>query len=151
MYQQKMLDYLADRYENLMPFHRLIGAKVDHLSMSDVQVRLKMKDELIGNHAKGILHAGVISSVLTLTGGLIASVELLKRLDNPTIDEFSNRLDHLGALDQRVDYLRTGKADGFIATGSVLRQGNRIAVIRTELTDDANTLIAAGTGSYIVG
>ena len=151
MEQQEMLDYLADRYESRMPFHRLIGAKVDHLSLSRVRVRLDMKDELIGNHAKGILHAGVISSVLALTGGLIASVELYKRLDNPTLDEFSKRLDQLGAIDQRADFLRAGKANFFTATGSVLRQGRRIAVIRTELNDDTNTLIAAGTGSYIVG
>ena len=119
--------------------------------MSEVRVRIDMKDELIGNHAKGILHAGVISTVLALTGGIIASVELLKRLDSPTIDEYSKRLDQLGALDQRVDYLRAGKADYFIATGSSLRQVKTIAVIRTELTDDTDTLIAAGTGSYFVG
>jgi len=33
----------------------------------------------------------------------------------------------------------------------VLRKGNKVAVIRTEMHNDHELLIAAGTGTYIVG
>ena len=109
-----------------------------------------MREELIGNFMRGILHGGVISSVLDLTGGLIASVELLKHLQGGELEEIARRLGRIGTIDLRVDYLRAGKGDFFMATGSVLRRGNKVAVIRTELCNDQELLIAAGTGTYLV-
>jgi uncharacterized protein (TIGR00369 family) len=145
------LKLLGDIYENKMPFDRLLGIQIDSLTPTDVRVRIEMRQELIGNFMRGILHGGVISSVLDLTGGLIASVELLKQSEGMPPDEIVKRLTRIGTIDMRVDYLRAGKGDFFTATGSVLRQGNKVAVIRTEFCNDQNLLIAAGTGTYLVG
>lgn len=146
-----MLDFLADLYENRMPFDQLLGVKVECLSMEEVKVKLEMREELIGNFARGSLHGGVISSVLDLTGGLIASVEILKNLEGKDIDEVGRRLTRVGTIDLRVDYLRAGKGAHFIATGSTLRIGNKVAVVRTELINNSDSLIAAGTGTYLIG
>ena len=151
MNQQEMLNLLADIYENRMPFDLLLGIKIDRLSMEEVKVKIEMREELIGNFVRGSLHGGVISSVLDLTGGLIASVELLKNLEGKDIGEVSKRLARVGTIDLRVDYLRAGKGAHFIATGSTLRIGNKVAVVRTELTNNKNSLIAAGTGTYLIG
>ena len=146
-----MLRILADIYENQMPFDRLLGIKIDRLTMSEVKVRIDMREDLVGNFIRGILHGGVISSVLDLTGGLIASVELLKNLEDSSMDEISRRIARVGTIDLRVDYLRGGKGVHFIASGSALRKGNKVAVIRTELTNEQDTIIAAGTGTYLIG
>lgn len=151
MNMQDMLDQLKEFYENIMPFDRLLGIRIDSLTATDIKVRIDMRDELIGNVVRKILHGGVISSVLDLTGGLIASVELLKQLENIKFEEIEKRLSRIGTIDLRVDYLRAGKGDFFTASGSVLRKGNKVAVIRTELCNDQNLLIAAGTGTYLVG
>lgn len=151
MNMQDMLDQLKEFYENIMPFDRLLGIRIDSLTTTDIKVRIDMRDELIGNVVRKILHGGVISSVLDLTGGLIASVELLKQLENIKFEEIEKRLSRIGTIDLRVDYLRAGKGDFFTASGSVLRKGNKVAVIRTELCNDQNLLIAAGTGTYLVG
>ena len=98
-----------------------------------------------------MLHGGVISAVLDLTGGLIASVELLTQLGNVPTEEIAKRLARIGTIDMRIDYLRAGKGDHFLATGSILRQGGRVAVVRTDLHNDQNLLIAAGTATYQVG
>lgn len=148
---QEMLDQLKDIYENHMPFHRLLGVKIDSLTPTDIRVRVEMREELIGNFVRRILHGGVISSILDLTGGLIAFAELLKHLEHMHPDEIGKRLSRVGTIDMRVDYLRMGEGEFFIATGSVLRKGNKVAVIRTELCNDQNLLIAAGTGTYLVG
>ena len=148
---QEMLEQLKEIYENIMPFDRLLGIHIDSLSLTDIKVRIDMREELIGNVIRRILHGGVISSVLDLTGGLIASVELLKQLENIEFGEIEKRLARIGTIDLRVDYLRAGKGDFFTASGSVLRKGNKVAVIRTELCNDQNLLIAAGTGTYLVG
>lgn len=151
MEQEEILKFLADIYENRMPFDRLLGVKVASLTMTDVKVRIDMREELIGNFVRNILHGGVISSVLDLTGGLIASVELLKHMQGRNIDDIGKSLTRIGTIDLRVDYLRAGEGDYFIASGSILRKGNKVAVVRTELMNDRDLLIAAGTGTYLVG
>lgn len=148
---QKIFDRLADVYENQMPFDRLLGIQVEALSFSQTRVRIDMKDQFIGNHFRKILHGGVISSVLDLTGGLIASVEIIKNFTSEQPEEIMAHLARVGTIDLRVDYLRAGKGIYFITSGSVLRKGNKVAVIRTEMHNDQNLLIAAGTGTYIVG
>lgn len=148
---QKIFDLLADVYENQMPFDRLLGIKVEALSFTETRVRIDMKDEFIGNHIRKILHGGVISSVLDLTGGLVASVELIKNFTSDQPEQTMAHLTRVGTIDLRVDYLRAGKGIYFITSGSVLRKGNKVAVIRTEMHNDQNLLIAAGTGTYIVG
>ena len=148
MEQQEMLTFLKDIYKQQMPFHRLLDIEIQSLTMTDVQVRLHMRDELIGNFIRGILHGGVISSLLDLTGGLIASVELLKQLEGKDFEEIGRRLTRIGTIDLRVDYLRAGAGEYFVASGSILRKGNKVAVVRTELVNDKRSLIAAGTGTY---
>jgi uncharacterized protein (TIGR00369 family) len=145
------LGLLKEIYEERMPFDRLLGIRIDRLTPTDVQVRIDMRRELIGNFVREILHGGVISSVLDLTGGLVASVELLKHLEGLEIDELGKRMARIGTIDLRVDFLRAGKGAYFTATGSVLRKGNKVAVVRTELCNDQHVLIAAGTGTYLVG
>lgn len=148
---QQKLDLLRDVYANQMPFHRLLDVRIDSLTLNKIRVRIDMREELVGNYMRRILHGGVISSVLDLTGGLIAFVELLKQLEHMGQDELRQRLARVGTIDLRVDYLRMGEGIYFTASGSVLRKGNKVAVIRTELCNDQEVLIAAGTGTYLVG
>ncbi len=142
---------IKDIYENRMPFDKLLGIKIITLELDDVCVRVDMKEEFIGNFIKKILHGGVISSVLDLTGGLIATMGILKQMQGATREEITNRFIKMGTIDLRVDYLRAGKGDYFLTTGKILRTGNKVAVVRTEFRNNNDVLIAAGTGSYIVG
>jgi uncharacterized protein (TIGR00369 family) len=151
MNMQEMLRMLGDIYENQMPFHRLLGIRIISLTPDDVRVRIDMREELIGNFLRRILHGGVISSIIDLTGGLIAFVELMKHLEGLPPEELGKRFSRVGTIDMRVDYLRKGEGEFFVASGSVLRRGNKVAVVRTELVNDQGLLIAAGTGTYLVG
>lgn len=146
-----MLELLKEFYELKMPFHRLLGIRIASLTPTDIVVRIEMRTELVGNFVREMLHGGVISSVLDLTGGLIASVELLKHLEGLATEELTRRMTKIGTIDLRVDYLRPGKGQYFTATGSVLRKGSKVAVVRTELCNDQGVLVAAGTGTYLVG
>ncbi len=88
---QEALNQLKVIYENQMPFNRLLDIRIDSLTPTDVKVRFDMREELIGNFIRQILHGGVISSVLDLTGGLIATVEMLKHMENIQFDEVKKR------------------------------------------------------------
>ena len=151
MSMDEMLAMLKEVYEERMPFDRLLGVRVVELGLEGVRVRLDMREELVGNFVRNILHGGVISALLDLTGGLMASVELLKHLEGASVAELGARLARIGTIDMRVDYLRPGQGEYFVATGAVLRKGSKVAVVRTELCNDREVLIAAGTCTYLVG
>lgn len=146
-----LLNILKDIYQNQMPFNRLLNIRVKKITPEEVRVRIDMREELIGNFIRKSLHGGVISSILDLTGGLIASAEMIKRMQGISMDEIGASLAKIGTIDLRIDYLRAGQGRYFTASGNILRTGNKVAVIRLEFHNDKNLLIAAGTGTYLVG
>jgi len=145
------LRMLCKLYEQKIPFNKVLGLKVESLMMEDVRVKFEMKDAFIGNYVQGILHGGVISAVLDTTGGLTASLGVLEKMKGQTAEEIGKSLTKIGTIDLRIDYLRPGKGNYFVATGSIMRAGRRVSVTRMELYNDQNVLIAVGTGTYIVG
>ena len=148
---EKYLQALREIHERKIPFNRLFGLKVDSLSPGSVSIRFEMKEELIGNFVHGILHGGVISSVLDAAGGLTAASSIMDKMKDKPTDEIAKRIMKTGTIDLRVDYLRPGRGKFFRATSSIMRAGNRVAVTRMELYNDKDLLIAVGTGTYIVG
>jgi uncharacterized protein (TIGR00369 family) len=145
------LQMLRNLYEEKIPFNKILGLKIEFLKTEDVRVRFEMKDAFIGNFVHGILHGGVISAVLDTTGGLTASLGVLQKMKGDTAVEIGKSLTKIGTIDLRVDYLRPGKGDYFVSTGSIMRAGRRVSVTRMELYNDQDLLIAVGTGTYIVG
>jgi uncharacterized protein (TIGR00369 family) len=57
----------------------------------------------------------------------------------------------VGTIDLRVDYLRPGRGRGFAASGRIMRAGRKVAVVRMEMHNDAQVLVAVGTGTYMIG
>jgi uncharacterized protein (TIGR00369 family) len=147
----KYLQSLRKIHENKIPFNRIFGLKVDSIKPGSVTIRFEMKEELIGNYVHGILHGGVISSVLDAAGGLTAASSIMDKMKDKPTDEIAKRIMKMGTIDLRVDYLRPGRGKYFRATSSIMRAGNRVAVTRMELHNDKDLLIAVGTGTYIVG
>jgi uncharacterized protein (TIGR00369 family) len=148
---EEMLTLIKTMYEQKIPFNRVLGMKIATLAPDDVRVRFKMKAELIGNYIHGFLHGGAISAVLDATGGMNASIGILKKLEHRPPEEIADRLARVGTIDLRVDFLRPGVGLDFVATSTIMRSGKRVAVTRMELHNDQNVLIAVGTGTYIVG
>ncbi|WP_339513875.1 thioesterase family protein [Pseudomonas sp. RL_15y_Pfl2_60] len=134
-----------------IPFNNVIGIEIDQLAPDQVLMSFAMKDELIGNFIHGILHGGVISSVLDVAGGAMALIGAFERHQHLSSSERMARLSKLGTIDLRVDYLRPGRGQRFVASAVLLRSGNKVAVVRSELHSDDGTLIAVGTGTYLCG
>ncbi|CAE6950442.1 MULTISPECIES: thioesterase family protein [Pseudomonas] len=134
-----------------IPFNNVIGIEIDQLSPELVLMSFAMKDELIGNFIQGILHGGVISSVLDVAGGAMALIGAFERHQHLSGSERMARLSKLGTIDLRVDFLRPGRGKRFTASAVLLRSGNKVAVVRSELHNDDGELIAVGTGTYLCG
>jgi len=148
---QKLLNLLQEITEERIPFNKLIGMKVEKLDLDSIGIRFKMRPELIGNFMRGNLHGGVISSVLDVTGGMVAWTGIMKKMEGRSFEEIADKFAKIGTNDLRVDYLRPGFGKHFIATGNTLRTGNKLSVTRMELHNDEGILIAVGTGSYVFG
>jgi len=146
-----ILNELKIAYEEKMPFNKYLGIKIDSISTEGAVVRIDMRDELIGNFEKNIMHGGVMSSILDFTGGVIAQIHVLNEMKDVSLEKLVKRLSSMGTIDMRIDYIRPGKGSYFLATGHILRLGNKVAVTRTELVNDEGVLIAVGTSTYIVG
>ena len=148
---EKLLQLLKEITEEKIPFNKLIGMKIETLDLDKIGIRFEVSPELVGNFTRGNLHGGVISSVLDVTGGMVAWTGIMKKMEGQSFDEISERFNKIGTIDIRVDYLRPGLGEYFIATGSTLRTGNKVSVTRMELHNDKGILIAVGTGTYVVG
>ncbi len=147
----EMLNLLKNLFEDGIPFNKVLGLKIESIDKNDIRLKFEMRDELVGNTLKKILHGGVISSVLDVTGGIISMADVIGKMAGRPQDEIAKRLFKVGTIDLRIDYLRPGKGKYFVATGSVMRTGMKVAVVRMQLHNDRDVLIAAGTGTYIIG
>jgi len=135
-------------FETTVPFNQVLGLRVESLDPQAPKLRFDMKPELIGNPRRQILHGGVISAVLDVAAGFAIHLAVAKLKDeDPERGDFPN----IGTIDLRVDYLRPGRGKFFVATGRVVRLGNRVAVAHTEMANDDGELIATGAAAYMVG
>lgn len=134
-----------------MPFCRLLGITLESVSPEQVTIQLPMDPKLIGNTVSGILHGGVIASLLDSAGGAISMVHIITKHLSATQAELAQKLKKISTIDFRIDYLLVGRGSMFKATAKILRAGNKIAVARIELHNDSEELIAVGTGAYLVG
>jgi uncharacterized protein (TIGR00369 family) len=148
--EQELFETVSQIFNERIPFNKALGLEVASLHYDQVAIRLEMREELIGNFLRGTLHGGVISSVIDVTGGLSAFMGLQKKLTGKTFEEKMAHIGKLGTIDLRVDFLRPGVRRWFICSPHALRTGNRVAVTRLELRNDADELIAVGTGTHTI-
>ena len=142
---------LKEVIEERIPFNRVLGLSVESFEMDQIQIRIGMRPELVGNFLRGNLHGGVISSILDVVGGMVAWLGVMKKMKDCPLEEITERFSKVGTIDLRVDYLRPGLGDFFIGTGSIIRAGNKVSVVRMELHNNEEQMIAVGTGTYIIG
>ena len=148
--QSNLVEQVNSIFLENIPFNKVLGIELESLEEERIALRINMRDELIGNFIQETLHGGVISSLLDVMGGLTAFLNLIKRMEDCSNKEKLQRLARFGTIDLRIDFLRPGRGKFFLASGNVLRMGNKVAVTRMELHNDDQTLIAVGTGTYVV-
>lgn len=134
-------------FEEFVPFNRVLGIKVESIDPAAPKLRFDMRPDLIGNPRRQMLHGGVISAVLDVTAGIAIHLAVAQQKSDSTPEgQFPN----IGTINLHVDYLRPGRGNYFIATGRVVRLGNRVAVAQMELVNDSGELIATGNAAYMV-
>lgn len=149
-YQRRMLR-VAEIFYHKVPFHQTIGFEFDELSAEICRISFKQKPELIGNPYHGILHGGVTATALDVVGGCMAIAGMQAKNLHISDEAIARKLSKIGTIDLRIDYLEPGKGEFFYAIARLLRSGNKVAVVRMELHNEKDKLIALGTGTYMTG
>lgn len=146
---EEFISVINEMFEKI-PFNKILGLKVESINQDNVKTVFDMRDELVGNYKRRMLHGGVISAAIDVTGGLAAVISVHEKMSDETLESKIEKSFRMSTIDLRVDFLRPGIGRHFVVTAYVLRTGNKIAVTRIELHNDQNDLIAVGTGSYII-
>jgi uncharacterized protein (TIGR00369 family) len=134
-----------------LPFNRMLGLRMGEIHPECVTMSFDMKPELIGNYFYGILHGGVISSVLDMAGGVAIMIAAVQKRQGQTLEELAAILGKASTINLHIDYIRPGKGETFTAKAYLVQSGNKISFARMELFNEKSLLIANGTGTYLVG
>lgn len=148
---QRRMSRVAEIFYHKIPFHQVIGFEFDLLSVELCKISFKIKPTLIGNPFHGILHGGVTATALDVVGGCMAIAGMQTKNLHLSDETIAKKLTKTGTIDLRIDYLLPGKGKEFYAIARLLRSGNKVAVVRMELHNEENTLLALGTGTYMTG
>ena len=148
--EQTLLDAeLTLLIEQRITFNQVLGLKVQALRPNLV-LRFDMRPDLVGHYHYGRLHGGVISAVLDALGGGALTVALGERHPHESTEQVMHRFLKMGTIDLRVDFLRPGLGQFFIASAEITRLGGRVGSTQMRLHNDAGLLIATAAAAYIV-
>lgn len=144
-----MLQQLAGAF-TAIPFNRMLGLRLDHLDLEHVTMSFMMKEELIGNFLYGILHGGVISSVIDMAGGMAAMANAIHNHVELSSEELVGIIGKCSTIDLHVNYLRPGRGERFSIKAWLTKSGKKIAFAQIELRNQDELLIATGTATYLL-
>lgn len=134
-----------------IPFNQAIGAKLVSVEEDHVIVHFDMKTELVGNFFHGILHGGVISTVLDATAGAAVLASAIQKYLGKEAAELTSLLGKTSTVDLHVHFIRPGKGERFIAKAWITHSGNKLSFARMELYNQDAMLIATGSATYLLG
>ncbi len=131
---------LTQLMEELIPFNKFLGIKARSMGDGFVRLELPWRQEFIGDPMRPAMHGGVISTMADVAGGMAVWTSVM--------DPHAR----VSTIDLRVDYLRPGKTATLVAEGTVVRRGNRVAVVDVKLfhANDEAVMIATGKAVYNV-
>jgi uncharacterized protein (TIGR00369 family) len=127
--------------EELIPFNKWLGVKVERMERGNVTLAIPWREELIGDPVRQALHGGVISTLADTAGGIC----VWTALEDPA-------LGRLSTIDLRVDYLRPGRREKLVAAASAIRIGAKIgwADIKLYHPSAEDDLVATARGVYAI-
>jgi uncharacterized protein (TIGR00369 family) len=149
--EQARLDAaLADLFQHRITFNQTLGLTIESARAPQPRIRFAMRPELVGHFLYGRLHGGVISATLDAMGGFALMVAIGEKHADESTPQVLHRFGKMGTIDLRVDYLRPGVGNSFVASADVTRLGGRIGATQMRLVNDQGTLIATAAAAYVI-
>ena len=118
---------------DLMPLAAMLGIELEEATPDVVRGRLAWRSELCT--AGGILHGGALMALADSCGAVCAFLNLPEGAAGTT------------TIESKTNLLRAVREGAVTATTTPLHRGRTLAVLETELRDDAGKLVAKTTQS----
>ncbi len=139
---------IGDVFVYHMPFNRELGLRLTRFEQDYAEIAFDNNEKLVGNIAQRILHGGVIAAVLDVAAGLVCVGNSLVRHEPLIKEQLQMKLAKMGTIDLRVDYLRPGRGERFIAAAKVVRIGSKICATQMTIHNEKDALIATGNAVF---
>jgi uncharacterized protein (TIGR00369 family) len=125
-------------YCTLVPHVRDLGIELTRVDAEAAEARLPYRPELLGDVERGLIHTGVITSLIDSICGLA----LLAHIAKPT---------RIATLDLRVDYLRPSRPGAdLLCRADCYRLTEHIAFLRASVwQDDPQQPVASSLGTFM--
>jgi uncharacterized protein (TIGR00369 family) len=131
---------LDGAFAKFVPHNRALGMEFVDYAEGEAVMRLAWRPELVGNPDTGVLHGGVVTSLLDATCGISVFMRTWKPIPVAT-------------LDLRIDYLRpaTPRLDLY-AKATCYRTTRHVAFVRAvAYHEDPSHPIASAAGAFMIG
>ncbi len=133
-----LAEELMRKYVGVIPHVAELGMSVIHAARGMAIMKLPYQDRLIGNPETGVIHGGVVTTLIDTVCGLAT----ITAPDEPS---------RVATLDLRIDYLRPAapKRDLF-ARAEVYKLTRNVAFLRAEAyEDDPRDLVASAASTFM--
>ncbi len=84
--EEEFLSVINEMFSEKTPFNKLLGLKIESMSHKSVKVSFQTRNELMGHYERGMVHGGVISSVIDVTGGLAAFMGVQEKMADEALE-----------------------------------------------------------------
>jgi len=125
---------VQDRFHD-SAFNEWFGTELVRFGDGEIEVALVLKDHHL--NPGGIIHGGVIASLLDIAIGLALRTRLSV--------EFAHVTTQL-----HINYLKPCRSGRVTAIGKALHQGRRTGYGEATLTDDRDRVLARASGSFLI-
>ena len=117
------------------PFHAGFGISVEHAAAGEVRLRWKARPD--HRNLQGLVHGGILATLVDITMGLAVRTVVGPMRRHVTID-------------LHVQYLRPARPGRLEALGSVVRVGTHVGFAEGSVMDAAGRLLVRASGTYSV-
>lgn len=137
------MDVLTDTIKQMIagasPHMRALGYEIVELSGGHGLARLPYSEKLIGDPSTGVLHGGVITTLLDSTAGAVVISKVMKPMP-------------IATLDLRIDYLRPATPRQDVrARVECFKATRNVAFVRgTAFNDDESDPVASMAGTFML-
>lgn len=132
------LERLRVGFAERIPHVAVMGIRIEGLSREGAVARLPCRPEFIGDTLRGVIHTGVVTSLVDSVCGLAVSA----RIGAPQA---------VATLDLRVDYLRPSHGDAdLLCRAECYRLTAHVAFVRARVwQDDPDAPVAEGLATFM--
>lgn len=144
---QRLLKHVM---EEKIPFCHLLGVKLLSFDPGRPQLGFDMHEQLLGNFSQGMLHGGVIASVLDSVAGFAILLKMAQQSPKDDVMSQLKEFSNMSTIDLRIDYLQPGRGATFTASAEVTRLGKRVANVLMDLRNEQGERIATGAAAFML-